>query len=65
MAKCPICNKDARPRSDNRAFPFCTPRCKSIDLGKWLAEEYRVPVEDSSDEVPERPSPRSDPDMRN
>ncbi len=23
-------------------FPFCSKRCKSIDLGKWLNEEYRV-----------------------
>ena len=23
-------------------FPFCSKRCKSIDLGKWLNEEYRI-----------------------
>jgi hypothetical protein len=23
-------------------FPFCSPRCKAIDLGKWLNEEYRI-----------------------
>lgn len=23
-------------------FPFCSNRCKSIDLGKWLNEEYRI-----------------------
>lgn len=23
-------------------FPFCSKRCKSVDLGKWLNEEYRI-----------------------
>lgn len=53
MPACPICDRDVVARSGNAAFPFCSPRCKTIDLGKWLDEEYRVPVEDSNDEVPE------------
>jgi endogenous inhibitor of DNA gyrase (YacG/DUF329 family) len=44
--RCPICNRSSRPRAYNRAFPFCSERCKLIDLGKWLSEEYRVPVHD-------------------
>jgi hypothetical protein len=39
--RCPICNKE----SDFFAEPvgsFCSQRCKLIDLGKWLGEEYRV-----------------------
>jgi len=39
--RCPICQKEndffAEP-----VGPFCSPRCKLIDLGKWLGEEYRV-----------------------
>lgn len=45
MSRCPICDKDAAPRAANTAFPFCSPRCKQIDLGRWLNEEYRIPVE--------------------
>ena len=46
MSICPICGKEVTPRSaNNPAFPFCNPRCKSIDLGKWLNEEYRVPTD--------------------
>ena len=41
--KCPICRKPVQPRAANRAFPFCSDRCKLLDLGKWLGEEYRVP----------------------
>jgi endogenous inhibitor of DNA gyrase (YacG/DUF329 family) len=39
--RCPICQKEndffAEP-----VGPFCSERCKLIDLGKWLGEEYRV-----------------------
>ena len=31
-------------------FPFCSKRCKSIDLGKWLNEEYRIPTPITDDE---------------
>jgi endogenous inhibitor of DNA gyrase (YacG/DUF329 family) len=48
MALCPICSQAAANRSQNPAYPFCTPRCKQIDLGKWLSEDYRVPVPDES-----------------
>jgi endogenous inhibitor of DNA gyrase (YacG/DUF329 family) len=44
MSICPICGAEVAPRSGNKAFPFCTARCKSIDLGKWLNEDYRVPA---------------------
>ena len=43
--KCPICDRAALPREQNRSFPFCSARCKTIDLGKWLSEDYRIPVE--------------------
>ena len=43
MPRCPTCRSEARPRAQNAAFPFCSPRCKAIDLGKWFTEEYRVP----------------------
>ena len=54
MPKCPICDAAVKPRVENPSFPFCTSRCKMIDLGKWVNEEYRIPVqgdelEDDSD----------------
>jgi endogenous inhibitor of DNA gyrase (YacG/DUF329 family) len=52
MARCPICDAAAKTRTENPAFPFCSDRCKTIDLGKWLSEEYRVPVK-SQDEMSE------------
>ncbi len=51
MAACPICGKPAAPRTENRAFPFCSMRCRQIDLGKWLDEEYRIPTGPTSSEA--------------
>jgi endogenous inhibitor of DNA gyrase (YacG/DUF329 family) len=37
-------------------MPFCGPRCKSIDLGRWLDERYGLPIErpeDPPDDVPQ------------
>jgi len=48
---CIICKKPVRPRAENKAFPFCGERCRQVDLGKWLNEEYRVPAEEADDDV--------------
>jgi uncharacterized protein len=40
--RCPRCETPV-VWSDNPARPFCSHRCKLIDLGSWLDEEYRVP----------------------
>jgi endogenous inhibitor of DNA gyrase (YacG/DUF329 family) len=47
--KCPICAEPVPPRPANQAFPFCSPRCRMIDLGKWLDEDYRVPTNETPD----------------
>jgi hypothetical protein len=39
---CPICGKPAEPRFR----PFCSARCKTIDLGRWLGGRYAVPSEE-------------------
>jgi uncharacterized protein len=39
---CAICRKPVPPRPANRAYPFCSDRCRLVDLAKWLGEEYRV-----------------------
>jgi endogenous inhibitor of DNA gyrase (YacG/DUF329 family) len=51
---CPICKKPAAsPAPDNSpgAYPFCSERCKLIDLGRWLGGKYQVPVEISPDDM--------------
>lgn len=45
--KCPTCARDvARPqKGEKSAFPFCSPRCRTLDLGNWIDERYRVEAE--------------------
>jgi len=34
--------------AENAFRPFCSERCRNIDLGAWAAEEYRVPGQDEA-----------------
>jgi len=49
--RCPICKKPVA--SAVKDFPFCSERCRVIDLGKWASGQYVVssPVDDISDEL--------------
>ncbi len=61
---CPICQKSVAPRAENASYPFCSRRCRAVDLGRWLGEEYRVPerqTDEREDELPpEHPERGSD-----
>jgi endogenous inhibitor of DNA gyrase (YacG/DUF329 family) len=50
--KCPICGKPTEWQG-NPTRPFCSERCRIIDLGKWASEEYSVaiPLKDVSETV--------------
>ena len=50
-ARCPICRKESKPREENRAFPFCSGRCRMVDLGNWFGEAYVVsrPIDPEAD----------------
>jgi endogenous inhibitor of DNA gyrase (YacG/DUF329 family) len=54
---CPMCQKPVQRRPANRFFPFCSERCRLVDLGKWLGEEYRIPAgpQENEDETPDGP----------
>ncbi len=41
--RCPTCKHAVLPRAQNPGFPFCSVRCKEVDLGRWLGEEFRIP----------------------
>ncbi|MEX0886786.1 MAG: DNA gyrase inhibitor YacG [Phycisphaeraceae bacterium] len=43
-ALCPICGRELGPEADE---PFCSQRCRNIDLGNWLDENYTIsrPIE--------------------
>jgi uncharacterized protein len=44
--KCPICGKPAQ----ERARPFCSDRCKSLDLHRWLSGSYVIPASSDDDD---------------
>lgn len=47
--RCSICERQFDPTTSD-AMPFCSKRCKQIDLGRWLGERYSVPVERSEED---------------
>jgi uncharacterized protein len=42
--RCPICKRPMQGQGPKEwpDFPFCSSRCRLLDLGRWLGEEYRV-----------------------
>jgi endogenous inhibitor of DNA gyrase (YacG/DUF329 family) len=51
---CPQCGKEVVWSAESPYRPFCSERCKLIDLGQWANEGYRIPEErqpDQSDET--------------
>ena len=48
--KCPNCRKET-PWEGNPYRPFCSERCRLIDLGAWAQERYRIPAEDVGDRL--------------
>jgi len=43
---CPICGK----ASVEASRPFCSERCRTVDLNRWLSGSYAIPVRDGDDE---------------
>jgi uncharacterized protein len=60
--RCPTCRKAVRTKGPE--FPFCSERCRLIDLGKWASGGYVIstPVRDTSDSIPDAPAKSSDDD---
>ena len=52
--RCPTCKLEFQSAAST-ALPFCSERCKTIDLGRWLDESYTLPdvPDPEDDEVPE------------
>ena len=51
--RCPICKKPVK--SADADFPFCSERCRLIDLGKWASGAYVIssPVNDAEQAIPD------------
>lgn len=57
--ECPSCQVAVLRGPENPFFPFCSQRCRTIDLGRWLGGEYRIAAAPDEDEdgntLPEKP----------
>ena len=59
LPSCPTCGRPA----DEKRKPFCSKRCADVDLHRWLAGVYTVPVVEEEDEDGVKPNdpPRDEP----
>ncbi len=49
--RCPQCGEDALWAPENPWRPFCSERCKQIDLGCWASDSYVIPAKAQENEV--------------
>ena len=53
VIRCPACGGRSRYAADNPYRPFCSERCRNLDLGAWASETYRVgSPPDAGDDAP-------------
>ncbi len=55
--RCPSCGQTIQPVSVSQFLPFCSDRCRLVDLGRWLNEEHSVPCQTRQDD--EQTSPEN------
>ncbi|MFT7723150.1 MAG: DNA gyrase inhibitor YacG [Roseateles sp.] len=56
LVRCPQCGGDSVFAPRNQWRPFCSERCRQIDLGAWASESFRVPATPPQD-PDEQPEP--------
>ncbi|HOA50919.1 MAG: DNA gyrase inhibitor YacG [Thermogutta sp.] len=55
--RCPVCGRMFDPET-TEAMPFCSRRCRIIDLGRWLGEQYAIPHVEKDEEDEDSETPR-------
>lgn len=53
LVSCPQCKELVEYSTENPYRPFCSQRCKLIDLGEWATESYRIPQALKPEDLPE------------
>jgi endogenous inhibitor of DNA gyrase (YacG/DUF329 family) len=51
QVRCPACAGTSIYSPNNPYRPFCSARCKGVDLGAWASEEFKLPDETPPDET--------------
>jgi uncharacterized protein len=58
MVKCPTCRRPVEWSPASTYRPFCSDRCRLIDLGAWLTEQHKIPDESgTTSDAPHDASP--------
>jgi len=60
--KCPQCGLLTVYKQENLFRPFCSERCRLIDLGQWASEEYKIPTNESAQSFQDLTQNQSDSD---
>ena len=60
MIRCPICKKEVAAGS--AGFPFCSERCRIMDLGNWASEKYVISTPLHTGDTTEKPDEEPDRD---
>ena len=55
MVRCPTCRREIAYSTDNPWRPFCSERCRRVDLGAWASERYRVAAPPATEPEPDDP----------
>ncbi len=59
---CPRCGQPVEWTPAQRWRPFCSERCKLMDLGAWASEAYRIPAQELDDSLDENVDTEAPPD---
>ena len=57
IVRCPGCGGPSEYGPGNAFRPFCSERCRLIDLGAWLSEEHAIPGEPAEPQADDTPVP--------
>ena len=60
--RCPICGKpyEIKTLADLPTFPFCSPRCRLVDLGRWADGAYTIAGSEASPDTSSEADPEQD-----
>ena len=47
---CPTCNKPVEWSAASKWRPFCSERCRLIDLGAWMSEQHSIPGDEATND---------------
>lgn len=53
LVDCPTCGRKAPYGADNPWRPFCSQRCRTVDLGAWASDAYRIAASPAEAAEPE------------